>query len=61
MMSAGYLDGVNNTYWSNGSQKRPFEFNFNCFGGESDQYTSEMMNVDKMSDDELFCSSRTDR
>lgn len=54
MMTSGYLDGVNNWYWSKGSQKRPFEFHFSCYGGEEDQYTWQMMNIEKMSDDELF-------
>jgi hypothetical protein len=54
MMTAGYLDGVNNWYWSKGSQKRPFEFHFNCYGGEEDKYTWQMMNIEAMSDDELF-------
>lgn len=53
-MSEGYLDGVNNWYWSNGAQKRPFEFHFRCYSGENDRYTCEMMNIDRMSDNELF-------
>lgn len=58
MMGLGYLDGVSLWYWSKGAQKRPFEFDFNCYGGEEDRYTWEMMNVDKLSDDELFCCSK---
>ncbi|AQY55324.1 hypothetical protein HOR71_gp28 [Escherichia phage vB_EcoS_ESCO41] len=53
-MGEGYLDGVNNWYWSKGAQKRPFEFHFRCYGGENDSYTWEMMNIEKMSDNELF-------
>lgn len=54
MMTSGYLDGVNNWYWSKGSQKRPFEFHFNCYGGDEDVYTSDMMNIGDMCDHELF-------
>ena len=54
MMGMGYIDGVNLSYWSRGAQKRPFEFDFHCYGGENDRYTWEMMNVDKLSDKELF-------
>lgn len=54
MMTAGYLDGVNRWYWSKGASKRPFQFDFKCFGGESDRYTWEMMNIEKLSDEELF-------
>ena len=54
MMTMGYLSGKNGVYASTGSQNRPFEFDFNCFGGENDRYTWEMMNIEKLSDDELF-------
>lgn len=54
MLTAGYLDGVNGVYWSKGSSKRPFQFEFMSFDGKYSNYISEMMNIAKMSDDELF-------
>lgn len=54
MMVAGYLDGVSRSYWCLGAHKRPFNFEFKCYGGEKDRYTWEMMNIEKMSDEELF-------
>ena len=54
MMGLGYIDGRNLVYWSNGFHKRPFSFDFRCVKGESDRYTWEMNNVDKLSDEELF-------
>lgn len=57
MMSAGYLDGIKCEYWCKGMDKRPFNFSFRCFAGESDRYSWEMMNIEKMSDEELFGKS----
>lgn len=54
MLTAGYLDGVNGLYWSKGSSKRPFQFEFMSLEGRSSNYVSEMMNIANMSDDELF-------
>lgn len=54
MLTAGYLDGVNGVYWSKGSIKRPFQFEFMSLEGRSSDYVSEMMNIANMSDDELF-------
>ncbi|AHY83204.1 YdbL [Escherichia phage e4/1c] len=53
-MTEGYIDGVNGSYWSKGSTKRPFEFSFRCLEGESDKYTNEMMTIKEMTDDQLF-------
>lgn len=53
-MTEGYIDGVNGIYWSKGSTKRPFGFSFRCIGGESDNYTNEMMTIKEMTDDQLF-------
>lgn len=53
-MTEGYIDGVNGNYWSKGSAKRPFGFSFRCLGGEDDKYTSEMMTIKEMTDEELF-------
>lgn len=54
MLTAGYLDGVNGVYWSKGSSKRPFQFEFMSLDGKSSDYVSEMMNIASMSDEELF-------
>lgn len=54
MLTAGYLDGVNGLYWSKGSSKRPFQFEFMSLEGKSSDYINEMMNVATMSDEELF-------
>lgn len=54
MLTAGYLDGVNGVYWSKGSSKRPFQFEFMSLEGRSSNYVNEIMNIEKMSDDELF-------
>lgn len=54
MLTAGYLDGVNGVYWSKGSSKRPFQFEFMSFKGKSSAYVNEMMNIATMSDEELF-------
>lgn len=61
MMSAGYIDGVNNWFWSKGAQMRPFQFDFKCYGGDGDRYTKEMMSIEKLSDDELFGGPGADR
>ncbi|UXQ90344.1 hypothetical protein [Escherichia phage TR2] len=54
MLTAGYLDGVNGVYWSKGSGKRPFQFEFMSLEGKSSAYVNEMMNIATMSDEELF-------
>lgn len=54
MLTAGYLDGVNGVYWSKGSSKRPFQFEFMSFKGKSSAYVNEMMKIANMSDEELF-------
>lgn len=54
MMALGYLDGVRGEFWTKGSRSRPFQFDFNCFKGDKDRYTWEMMNVEKLSDEDIF-------
>ena len=54
MMMRGYIDGVRGVYWSKGAAMRPFSFEFRSFEGIGNKYISEIMNVDKLSDDELF-------
>lgn len=54
MLTAGYLDGVNGLYWSKGSSRRPFQFEFMSLEGKSSDYMNEMMSIASMSDDELF-------
>ncbi|UGO53135.1 hypothetical protein HAZELMIKA_45 [Klebsiella phage vB_KaeD_HazelMika] len=58
MMGLGYLWGENRWYGAKGAQKRPFEFDFRCYGGEKDRYTWEMMSIEKLSDEELFGKAR---
>ena len=54
MLTAGYIDGKCGEFVSKGSLKRPFEFNFEAMTGYDSRYIREMMNVGKMTDDELF-------
>ncbi len=54
MLSMGYIDGKCGEFASNGSLKRPFEFNFEALNGYQSKYIKEMMNIGTMTDDELF-------
>lgn len=54
MLTAGYIDGKCGEFSSKGSLKRPFDFNFEAFNGYESKYIKEMMNIGKMTDDELF-------
>lgn len=61
MMGAGYLDGVCCEYWCKNKMKRPFNFELNSLEGDSNIYISEIMNIEKMSDEELFSKPAFDR
>ena len=54
MLTAGYIDGKCGEFFSRGSLRRPFEFNFEALSGYESRYIKEMMNIGKMTDDELF-------
>lgn len=54
MLTAGYIDGKRGEFVSKGSLKRPFDFKFEVFNGYESKYIKEMMNVGRMTDDELF-------
>lgn len=54
MLSMGYIDGKCGEFVSKGSLKRPFEFNFEAINGHGSKYIKDMMNIGKMTDDELF-------
>ncbi|HAK2374354.1 TPA: hypothetical protein H1940_004786 [Salmonella enterica] len=61
LMGLGYLDGVNLEYWCKSKIKRPFDFELYSLEGDENVYISEMMNVEKMSDEELFSKPAFDR
>lgn len=54
MLTAGYIDGKCGEFVSKGSWKRPIEFNFEALSGYGSKYIKEMMNIGRMTDDELF-------
>lgn len=54
MMGFGYIDGVRGVYWSKGAAKRPFNFELRSMEGERNRYIYEIMNIEKLSDEELF-------
>lgn len=54
MLSMGYIDGKCGEFVSKGSLKRPFEFDFEALNGYESRYIKEMMNIGRMTDDELF-------
>lgn len=59
MMWFGYIDGVRGEYWSKGAAKRPFNFEFRSLEGVRNKYISDIMNLDKLSDEELFGRPKT--
>ncbi|AAR09301.1 hypothetical protein PJM39_0070 [Salmonella phage vB_SenS_UTK0006] len=61
MMGYGYLDGVHCVYWCKNKMKRPFNFELHSLEGDSNRYVWEMMNIEKMSDEELFSKPAFDR
>lgn len=61
MMGYGYLDGVHCVYWCKNNMKRPFNFELHSLEGDSNRYVWEMMNIEKMSDEELFSKPAFDR
>ena len=61
LMGEGYLDGKNCRYWCKGSHKRPFGFELRSLEGYKNRWVYEIMNIDKLSDEELFGSSKTNR
>ena len=54
MIGFGYLDGVNLVYWCKGSRKRPFNFEMFALEGERNQYIYDIMNLEKLTDEQLF-------
>ena len=54
MLTIGYIDGKCGEFVSKGSLKRPFEFNFEALTGYDSKYIKDIMNIGKMTDDELF-------
>ncbi|EKL2214098.1 hypothetical protein PQ125_002632 [Salmonella enterica] len=61
MMGAGYLDGIHCEYWCKNKLKRPFNFELHSLEGDSNRYVWEIMNIEKMSDEELFSKPAFDR
>lgn len=61
LMGFGYLDGINLEYWCKNKIKRPFNFELHSLEGDKNVYISEMMNIEKMSDEELFSKPAFDR
>lgn len=61
LMSEGYIDGINLEYWCKNKIKRPFNFELHSLEGDKNVYISEMMNIEKMSDEELFSKPKFDR
>lgn len=61
LIGVGYLDGVNLEYWCKNKIKRPFNFELHSLEGEKNKYVYEIMNIENMSDEELFCKPRFDR
>ncbi|MGS9609504.1 hypothetical protein ACQWKN_21915 [Salmonella enterica subsp. enterica serovar Infantis] len=61
LMGLGYLDGVNCNYWCKNRMKRPFNFELYSLEGDSNSYVYELMNIEKMSDEELFSKPAFDR
>lgn len=61
LMCFGYLDGINLEYWCKNKIKRPFSFELHSLDGDSNRYVCEMMNIEKMSDEELFSKPAFDR
>lgn len=61
LMGLGYLDGVRCEYWCKNRMKRPFNFELYSLEGDSNSYVYELMNIEKMSDEELFCKPAFDR
>lgn len=61
LMGFGYLDGINLEYWCKNKIKRPFNFELHSLEGYKNVYISEMMNIEKMSDEELFSKPAFDR
>lgn len=58
MATEGYLNNEGGILSSNGKRKRPISFDFVCVDGDRNRYTYEMMNLDKVSDEELFGNKR---
>lgn len=56
MCTFGYLDLKNGVATCYGSSKRPFNFELRSLEGESNKYIYDMLHLDELSDDELFCS-----
>lgn len=61
LMGLGYLDGVRCEYWCKNRIKRPFNFELYSLEGDYNSYVLELMNIEKMSDEELFCKPAFDR
>lgn len=61
MMGIGYLDGIRLEYWCKNPLKRPFNFELHSLEGDKNNYISGMMNIEKISDDELFSESKFNR
>lgn len=61
LMGFGYLDGINLEYWCKNKIKLPFNFELRSLEGDKNVYIYEMMNIEKMSDEELFSKPAFDR
>lgn len=61
MATLGYLGIDKGVVTCYGSNKRPFGFELYSLEGERNQYIYEMLNLDKLSDEELFCKQTNRR
>lgn len=50
----GYLDLKNRVAWCRGADRRPFGMDLRSQSGAGDEYIWQMMNVDKLGDEDLF-------
>lgn len=61
MGTLGYLSIDKGVMRAKGSQKRPYGFELRSLEGESNRYIYEMMNIEKLTDEELFGNASGNR
>lgn len=61
MCTLGYLNLDKGIASSKGAHKRPERFELYSLEGESNRYIYEMLNIDKLTDEELFGSSKSNK